>query len=172
MEENYIMFHCKKAVFTAIVLCASVFLIATGALSAKTPVSAVKAPDFILKDTNGKTFRLSDYKGKKPVMIIFSTTWCSACKSEIPYFKSLYAHYASKGLEIVNVGVQESQAKMSKFSSRYGLPYRVLLDESGMVSGVYEIRGVPSLVLVDQKGFILCHQCQQVEPILDTILKK
>ncbi len=166
------MLNWKKAALAAIALVLSLFLLAADVLSMKTPVGSVKAPDFILKDLNGKTFRLSDYKGKKPVMIIFSTTWCSSCKSEIPYFKQLYSAYAAKGLEIVNVGVQESPAKMSKFSTRYGLPYRVLLDESGIVSGIYEIRGVPSLVLVDQKGYILCHQCQEIEPILNEILKK
>jgi peroxiredoxin len=166
------MLNRKKAAFAAIALIISLFLLASDVLSSKTPISAVKAPDFILKDLNGKTFRLSDYKGKKPVMIIFSTTWCSSCKSEIPYFKQLYSAYAARGLEIVNVGVQESQVKMSKFSTRYGLPYRVLLDETGIVSGIYEIRGVPSLVLVDQKGYILCHQCQEIEPILNAILKK
>jgi peroxiredoxin len=166
------MLNRKRAAFAAIALIISLFLLASDVLSSKTPISAVKAPDFILKDLNGKTFRLSDYKGKKPVMIIFSTTWCSSCKSEIPYFKQLYSAYAARGLEIVNVGVQESQAKMSKFSTRYGLPYRVLLDESGIVSGIYEIRGVPSLVLIDQKGYILCHQCQEIEPILNVILKK
>jgi peroxiredoxin len=165
------MFDAKRAAFAAIVVIAAVFLFTADAMSIKTPSNTVKAPDFTLKDLNGKTFRLSDYRGKKPVMIIFSTTWCSACKSEIPYFKSLYSAYVNKGLEIVNVGVQESQAKMTKFSSRYSLPYRVLLDETGIVSGAYEIRGVPSLVLVDQKGFILCHQCQQIEPLLDVILK-
>jgi len=166
------MLNWKRAAFAAIVVILSIFLLAADVLSSKTPAGSVKAPDFILKDLSGKTFRLSDYKGKKPVMIIFSTTWCSSCKSEIPYFKQLYSAYANKGLEIVNVGVQESQVKMSKFSTRYGLPYRVLLDESGIVSGIYEIRGVPSLVLVDQKGYILCHQCQEIEPILDVILKK
>lgn len=158
------MVKYKGAAFAVII--AAIFFLLTDA------AAAVKAPDFILKDVNGKEFRLSDYKDKKPVMIIFSTTWCSACKSEIPYFKQLYSQYASKGLEIVNVGVQESKTKMTKFSARYGLPYRILLDETGIVSGIYEIRGVPSLVLVDKKGMILCHQCQDIEPILDTILKK
>lgn len=162
----------KRSAFTAIVMIAAIFLIATDVLALKTQTSTDKAPDFILKDTNGKTFRLGDYKGKKPVLIIFSTTWCPTCISEIPYFKSLYSKYADKGLEIVNVDIQESTAKVLKFSARHTLPYRVLLDESGIVSGVYEIMGVPSLVLVDQNGFILCHQCSQMEPLLDAILKK
>ena len=161
----------KRLAFAAIAIITAVLLISTDAISIKTPAGTQKAPDVILKDLNGQKFRLSDYRGKKPVMIIFSTTWCSSCKSEIPHFKSLYTVYANKDIEIVNVGVQESKAKMSKFSTRYNLPYRVLLDEAGIVSGVYGIRGVPSLVLVDKKGFIVCHQCTKIESILDAILK-
>lgn len=161
----------KRSAFTAIAIIAAIFLFSTHAVSIQTPAAAQKAPDFILKDLNGQKFRLSDYRGKKPVMIIFSTTWCSSCKSEIPHFKSLYAAYANKNIEIVNVGVQESKAKMSRFAAHYNLPYRVLLDEAGIVSGVYEIRGVPSLVLVDKKGFIVCYQCRQIEETLNAILK-
>ncbi len=164
------MMTWKRSAFTAIMI-AAIFLIANNALSIQAPASADKAPDFILKDTNGETFRLGNYKGKKPVLVIFSTTWCPTCISEIPHFQSLYSIYANRGLEIVNVYVQESKAKVSKFSTRHNLPYRVLLDESGIVSGFYEIRGVPSLVLVDRKGFIVCRECTQIEPYLDAVLK-
>src|SRR3989339_548044 len=166
------LMHWKRPLIAPFVIIAVVFLITATAFSVTPPGGTDKAPDFILKDTNGKTFRLSDYKGKKPVMIIFSTTWCPTCIGEVPYFKSLFSTYADQGLEIVNIDVQESKAKTSKFSARHNLPYRVLLDESGIVSGAYEIRGVPSLVLVDQKGIILCHQCSPIEPFLDAILNK
>ncbi len=139
--------------------------------TAKTAI-AEKAPDFVLKDLNGRRYRLSDVKGKQPVLIIFSTTWCPSCKEEIPHFKSLHETYAKRGLEIVNIDLQESQEKVAKFATRNGLPYRVLLDEDGAVGGIYEIRGVPSMVLVDQNGNILCRQCQKVEPLLEAILKK
>jgi peroxiredoxin len=131
-----------------------------------------KAPDFVLKDLNGRTFRLSDSRGKQPVLIIFSATWCTFCKDEIPHFKAIHASYAKQGLEVVNIDIQESKEKVAKFTARYGLPYRVLLDEDGAVSGIYDIRGVPSMVLVDQNGNILCRQCQKVEPLIETLLKK
>jgi peroxiredoxin len=131
-----------------------------------------KAPDFVLRDLKGQTFRLSDRRGKKPVLIIFSTTWCTFCTAEIPRFKSIYATYEKQGLEVVNIDIQESKEKVSRFTAQHQLPYRVLLDEGGTVSGVYEIRGVPSMILVDQNGFIVCRQCPKVEPLLDALLKK
>jgi peroxiredoxin len=140
--------------------------------AAKTADSVEKAPDFVLKDVNGQKFRLSDFRGKRPVLIIFSATWCTFCREEIPHFKSIHATYAKQGLEMVNIDIQESKEKVAKFTARYGLPYRVLLDEDGTVGGIYDIRGVPSMVLVDQNGNILCRQCQRVEPLIETLLKR
>jgi peroxiredoxin len=131
-----------------------------------------KAPDFVLKDLNGRRFRLSDFREKQPILIIFSATWCTFCREEIPHFKSIHAAYAKQGLEIVNIDIQESKEKVAKFTAKHELPYRVLLDEDGVVSGVYDIKGVPSMVLVDPNGNILCRQCQQVEPLIEKILKK
>jgi peroxiredoxin len=138
----------------------------------KTAAFVEKAPDFVLKDLNGRKFRLGDFRGKQPVLIIFSATWCTFCREEIPHFKSIHAAYAKQGLEIVNIDIQESKEKVAKFTAKYGLPYRVLLDEDGVVGGIYDIRGVPSMVLVDLNGNILCRQCQRVEPLIETLLKK
>ena len=145
-----------------------------GALAAKAkpPEMAEKAPDFILTDLQGQKFRLSDHRGKRPVLIIFSTTWCTFCKAEIPHFKSLHGTYAKQGLEIVNIDIQESKEKVAKFTAQNQLPYRVLLDRDGTVSGVYEVRGVPTMVLVDKNGMIVCRECRSVETFLDSLIKK
>jgi peroxiredoxin len=166
--------------YAAVVMIASVLLLPPDARSfgpkppavVKTAAFVEKAPDFILTDLNGRKFRLSDFRGKQPVLIIFSATWCTFCREEIPHFKSIHAAYVKQGLEIVNIDIQESKEKVAKFTAKYGLPYRVLLDEDGVVGGIYDIRGVPSMVLVDQNGNILCRQCQRVEPLIETLLKK
>ena len=136
------------------------------------PPSAEKAPDFVLTDLNGQQFRLSDHRGKRPVLLIFGTTWCTFCKAEIPHFKALHSTYAKQGLEIVNIDIQESKEKVAKFAAQNQLPYRVLLDESGAVSGVYEIRGVPTMILVDKNGMIVCRQCRTVDSLLPSIMKQ
>ncbi|MBU2026867.1 MAG: TlpA family protein disulfide reductase [Proteobacteria bacterium] len=131
-----------------------------------------KAPDFVMKDLSDRKFRLSDYRGKQPVLLIFSATWCSFCIEEIPHFKSLHATYAKQGLEIVNIDIQESREKVSRFAAKYKLPYRTLLDEEGTVSGVYNIPGVPTMILVDKNGMIICRQCRTVDTLLESMLKK
>ena len=166
--------------FAAVVMIASVLLLPSDGRSfgpkppavLKTAAFVEKAPDFVLKDLNGRKFRLGDFRGKQPVLIIFSATWCTFCREDIPHFKSIHAAYAKQGLEIVNIDIQESKEKVAKFTAKYGLPYRVLLDEDGVVGGIYDIRGVPSMVLVDLNGNILCRQCQRVEPLIETLLKK
>jgi peroxiredoxin len=136
------------------------------------PPAEEKAPDFVLTDLKGQRFRLSDYRGKRPVLIIFSTTWCTFCKAEIPRFKFLHETYAQQGLEVVNIDIQEPKDKAARFASQNQLPYRVLLDEDGAVSSVYEIRGVPTMVLVDKNGMIACRQCRTVESVLSSMMKK
>jgi peroxiredoxin len=165
--------------FAAVVMIASVVLLPPDARSfglqspaAMKTASVEKAPDFVLYDLTDRNFRLSDFRGKQPVLIIFSATWCAFCKEEIPRFKSIHAAYAKQGLEIVNIDIQESKAKVAKFAAKQGLPYRVLLDREGVVAGIYDIRGVPSMVLVDSNGNILCRQCQRVEPLIEAFLKK
>ncbi len=131
-----------------------------------------RAPDFVLKDLNGRPFRLSEYRGKRPVLLIFSATWCSFCEAEIPRLKSLYAAYASRGLEMLNVDIQESKTRVARYAARHELPYRTLLDEDGTVSGIFEVRGVPTLTLIDKNGTILCNPCRRVEAYLKTLLEK
>lgn len=136
------------------------------------PPAEEKAPDFVLTDLEGRQFRLSDHRGKRPVLLIFSTTWCTFCKAEIPHFKSLHGTYARQGLEVVNIDIQESKDKVAKFAAQNQLPYRVLLDENGTVSSVYEIRGVPTMILVDKNGMVACRQCRSVDSVLASMMKQ
>lgn len=87
------------------------------------------APDFSLKTLDGDSIKLSDYRGKNPVYIIFWATWCPACKEEIPKLKEIYSQFQPKGLVMlaVNVGINDSAKKAASYKERHKLPYRFCL---------------------------------------------
>lgn len=127
------------------------------------------APNFILEDLDGDEIKLSNYKGKV-VLLIFSTTWCPHCRTMIPYFKKTYQKYKDRGFVIFNIDIMEYPRRVRSFATKYVLPYRVLLDKKGEVAKSYGVRGVPTLILVNKEGTIVCRQCRSVDILLETLL--
>jgi len=101
-----------------------------------------RASDFTLKDLDGRTVSLSDYKGKT-IVLYFMATWCPECRSAIPHLRELYASYNPKGLIFLSIDVMESKEKAAAFSRKYNIPYPILLDEEGKVYRNYGVGGVP-----------------------------
>jgi peroxiredoxin len=114
----------------------------------------IPAPDFSLKDLQGKTFKLRSQLGK-PVVIFFGATWCPSCRAEIPAYKAIYEKYARRGLEVIYIDINEPAEKVARFTKSYSFPYLVLLDRDGSVANDYNIIGVPTLVLIDKEGNII-----------------
>ena len=111
------------------------------------------APDFSLQDIQGKTFKLSSQQGN-PVVMFFGTTWCSACRGEMPVFKAIYEKYAWRGLKFLYIDINESSKRVAYFAKENSFPYLVLVDGDGSVANDYNIIGVPTLILVDKGGNI------------------
>jgi peroxiredoxin len=130
-----------------------------------------RAPDFTLTDLAGKKQRLKDYTGR-PVLLIFSTTWCPACVEELPRLKELHRKYAPRGLSMLNINIMESNRKAESFARKHQLPYPTLLDSQGDVANIYRIRGVPSLVLINREGQVICRPCSVIEGHLERLLQK
>jgi len=73
---------------------------------------------------------------------------------------------------MVNVDALESRDKVSRFASRYNLPYRVLLDEAGQVADAFGVRGVPSMAIVGPDGALACMPCRNPEDTLASLMGK
>lgn len=114
------------------------------------------APDFNLKTLEGKDIRLSDYKGKNPVYLVFWATWCPVCEEEIPNLKAIYSRFQSKGLIMlaVNVGINDSAKKAAMYKEKHKLPYPVLFDNDSSVTKLYGVMGTPTMIILDKKGII------------------
>lgn len=115
------------------------------------------AMDFELEALNadGK-FKLSDYRGKNPVIIKFFASWCGPCHMEFPALKELYEENSEKGLVVlaVNLGVNDVEADVIQMVDDYLIKFPVLKDPTAEVSYNYNIRSIPVNIFIDKDGII------------------
>lgn len=144
--------------------CALLFLLIPAACEKKDPAgtppvpAAVgsQAPDFSLKDINGKVVRLSDLRGKV-VLLEFWATWCAPCKETIPDLIALDKQYIGKDFAVISIAMDEGSGaikRLQEFSSRHKITYPILMG-SQETSDVYNVRGVPVSFLIDKTGKIV-----------------
>jgi cytochrome c biogenesis protein CcmG/thiol:disulfide interchange protein DsbE len=112
------------------------------------------APDFSLKDANGQTVKLSDYRGKV-ILLDFWATWCGPCKIEIPWFIEFEQTYKDKGFSVIGVSMDEEGWTVVKpYIQQRKVNYRVLLgtEQVGQLYG--GVDSLPTTYLIDRSGRI------------------
>ncbi len=121
--------------------------------SACTKARATEAPDFTLKDTEGKTIHLANYRGKA-VILNFWATWCPPCLVEIPDFVRFYNNSRKKGIEIIGIAVSSNPQEIKKFIKEYKITYPVCVSDRKIELLYGGIRAVPTTFIIDRKGNI------------------
>ena len=114
-----------------------------------------QAPDFALQDINGKTFNLSDFRGRK-VVLVFWASWCPDCRAEVPALKAMQASANPEKVAFVSVSFDRTLEALQKFVAENELPGVQLFDASGKkesaVGTAYGVKWIPALYLIDEKG--------------------
>lgn len=112
------------------------------------------APNFTLKDANGKDVSLAEYKGKV-VLLNFWATWCGPCKIEIPWFIEFEQKYKDRGFAVLGVSMDEEGWEVVKpYINDHHVNYRMVVgnDEVGNLYGGVE--SLPTTFLIDRSGRI------------------
>lgn len=118
--------------------------------------SATKAPDFTVYNEEGKAVKLSDYKGKKAVVVNFWASWCPPCKYEMPYFQKAKDKYNGKDVEILMVNLTDGSRETKKTAlefikeSKYNM--NVLFDTELNAADTYGIQALPRTLFIDKDG--------------------
>jgi thiol-disulfide isomerase/thioredoxin len=120
----------------------------------KKPQKYPPAPDFALKDLDGNTVRLSDYKGKV-VIIDFWATWCGPCRRGIPDFVELQKEFGDEKLQILGVNLDRGDLSVvPKFADQYNINYPILYSNDDVQMKYGPIRNIPTVFIVDKNGFV------------------
>ncbi|MBS5825072.1 MAG: TlpA family protein disulfide reductase [Clostridium argentinense] len=114
------------------------------------------AIDFTVYDKDNNKVKLSEYKGKKPVVVNFWASWCSPCKYEMPYFQEATNKYNNEDLEIlmINVtdGMRETKESAEEFMEKEGYNMNVMFDIDLDAANKYQLNGIPRTIFIDKEG--------------------
>lgn len=111
------------------------------------------APPFELQELDGMLLSIQSLRGF-PVLINFWATWCEPCKIEMPSLQAIYNTYKDRGLKIVAVNLGDPPEAARKWVKQMQLEFDVVMDSTGAVSSLYQLRGQPSTYVVSPGGTI------------------
>lgn len=111
------------------------------------------APDFVLKDTRGKTWRLSELRGKV-VFVNFWATWCPPCRAEMPSMQELSQSLPPESFQMLAILSNDQAEIAEKFAGGIGFAAPILLDPENRAATAYGITGVPETYIVDKQGIL------------------
>ena len=125
----------------------------------------MKAPNFTLKDKDGRDVSLSDFLGKKVVLYFYPKDNTPGCTRQACAFSGAYKDFANKNVEVIGIS-KDSVASHVKFAEKYGLPFVLLSDPEHKVIedyGVWQEKKlygklnmgvVRTTFIIDEKGIV------------------
>lgn len=123
-----------------------------GACSSSPPKNA---PNFALRDSDGRMVQLSDYRGKV-VLLNFWATWCGFCKIEIPWFVEFERRYKDQGFAVLGISMDEDGWEAVKpFMSRLGINYRILMGNDSVAQAYGGVDSLPTTFVIDRDGRVV-----------------
>jgi thiol-disulfide isomerase/thioredoxin len=121
-------------------------------LSATVLGQKLAAPQFELRDVNGRIVRLSDYRGKV-VVINFWATWCPPCRAEMPELVRLQREHAKQGLQIIGITYPpENKDRVRRFARSLKVNYPIILGTRQIKARFSSDETLPLTIVIDRDG--------------------
>jgi len=96
---------------------------------------------------------LAEHKGQV-IYLDFWASWCGPCRKSFPWMNQMQQKYRKQGLVIISVNLDANKALAQKFLSKNTANFPVIYDPDGDIAQHFEIKGMPSSLLIDRQGKI------------------
>lgn len=135
---------------------------AAAALAAAFPASAEQAlkpwkggaaPALELRDLDGGTRSLAEYRGKV-VLVNFWASWCEPCRAEMPSIERLRRSMAGRPFEVLAVNVGDSSRVARQFAEKLSIGSTILLDRDGKTTRTWGAKVLPASFVIGPDGSI------------------
>ncbi|GAB4375699.1 MAG: TlpA disulfide reductase family protein [Calditrichia bacterium] len=142
------------------------------------------APNFYLKDLEGKSHFLNDYCGNKKsafrkneknvVLLSFFASWCLPCREEYPLLEQLVQKYKDKKIKVFLINLKEEEPLVKQYVQDQQITLPVLLDRYGVASERFGVTTLPHLFLIDHEQKIVYQRSgfDKGEPMLPSLIQK
>jgi len=112
------------------------------------------APDFRLTSLDGRALSLADYRGKKKLVLVFWASWNNASHPGMMMLDAMYrrSHTPDSDFDVLAIAVDDEPAAVKQFFGAGQAPFPVALDHRRAVTNAYQIRSLPTMLIVDPGG--------------------
>ena len=117
--------------------------------------TGVRAPEFKLTTTDGRSVSLTEAVKRGPVVAAFFKISCPVCQMTLPYLERIFKAYPTDKFTFLGVS-QNEKADTQAFAKEYGITFPLALDPTDKypASNAYGLTNVPTIFFIDQDGGI------------------
>jgi len=123
------------------------------------------APEFTVRDLDGKTVSSASLRGKV-TLLDFWATWCVPCVKNAPELSRLHRDWSGRGFQVLGVSIDEGGAKKVRpFLKKHAVSYPIALDGGKPTAWQsFRVKAVPAAYLIDAEGNIVRQWLGRVDP--------
>ncbi len=127
------------------------------------------APDFALPDADGRTVRLSDFRGRTVVLYFYPGDFTPACTLQACAFRDAYETFTDAGAQVIGISADPPE-RHSAFAQRHALPFTLLSDAAGEARAAYGVPRTLGLLpgrvtyIIDRDGIVRHVFSSQLRP--------
>jgi cytochrome c biogenesis protein CcmG/thiol:disulfide interchange protein DsbE len=129
-------------------------IFAAAAQPARAMAPGDEAPEIAVTQADGTPMQLSALRGKT-VYLDFWASWCGPCRQSFPWMNAMHEKYSAAGLAIVAINVDKRRTDAEKFLAQFPARFSIVYDQPGATPPKYDVRKMPTSVLIDGRGRIV-----------------